>query len=158
MTNPNTVTGTVELKFNLIADFTGNPSPIDTDIVAKFTKSMNSGTIKNLKVTHGKFTPANNEVTVDTYDIVNDNPKFVAIFVDKKVGLECVFSTAGDAATHLTPSFQLIDDFIMFRVADRKTGKLKYIRLLGGTAQFDDPTDVEQGAEVNYTIISWEET
>ena len=156
-TPPNTVTGTAKLKFDLLANFTGNPSPIDTDIKAKFEKSLNTGTIKNLKVVHGKYTPANDTVTVDTFDIVLDNPKFLAIFVSAKVGLECVFSTAGDLAQHLTPEYQLIDDFIMFRIADRQTGKLKTIRFLGTTAQFDDPTDIDQGTEIDYTIVSWEE-
>ncbi len=154
----NTVSGTAEVKFNMSADFGDDPAPIDFDIVAKFTKSLNVGAMKNLKVVRGKYTPANNEVTVDTYDIVNDNPKFMAIFVDKPVGLELVFSTVGDLATHLTPSFTLLQDFIIMRIADRKGGKLKYVRLLGGSAQFDDPADVAQGQEINYAIISWEET
>lgn len=157
-TSPNTVTGTAEMKFNLLANFTGNPSPVDTDIVMKFTRALNSGTIKNLRVTHGKYTPVNNNAIVETFDIVTDNPKFLAIFVDKKIGLSCTFSTPLDAAQHETPSYLLLEDFIIMRVADRKAGKLKYVRFYSETALFDDPDDIEQGAEINYTIVSWEET
>lgn len=157
MTAPNTVTGTAELKMNLLANFTGNPSPVDTDIVAKFTKSLNSGTIKNLKVVHGKYTPANDTATVDSFDIVADNPKFLAIFVSLPVGLELVFETTGGAAQHLPVSYMLLSDFLLMRIADRQTGKLKTVRFIGTTAQFDDPTDIDQGTEIDYTIMSWEE-
>lgn len=143
------------LKFNVLADLDNQVSPLDTDIVQKFTKTLLSGTThKNFEVIQGKYTPANNTKVIREFTI-DDNPKFLAFFCDKPIGLRVQLD--GPGVNEVVYNL-LIDDYLITNIRKRQGfGEYLYqVKLIGQTAAFADPADVDQGAEINYTLITAE--
>ena len=153
----NTVTGTLQIKSSLNADYDIDPGSLDSDLVVKFTESLFDGTPKNLQRFDGTITPNDDLQTLVTFETTNTIKGFLLV-MSGVMGIRIVHSspTLGDLNS-IGDSQCLVNGKLFYR--PKPHGDYYVSKLIADTrlAAFEDPTDLDQSIDVNWVLYTWEE-
>lgn len=152
MASANTITGTAQVKLSLSGDYDTQPSSVDTDIIAKFTKSILGATPKNLQVITGVYNPTNDELVIFSAT-AGYKPALVILFTSNPVVISVRMrdSINGNISRCSMP----VETYIGFRPNFEAAGSdLSEIGFDGRTGVANQ---MDQALDVKYTLVLCED-
>lgn len=154
MAQENTVSGSVDVKVNLNGDFDSQTSMVDTDLVAKFTKSILGLNPINLKIITGVYNPNNDEPILFTASAAGYKPGLIIFLSSNPVLLNMNFRDSINGATSRISALP-VDGFLSYRPNLSATGSdLNLISLDGRTGIANE---ISQSIDIKYTLILLED-
>lgn len=146
----NVVTGTLQLKASLSADYNIDPGSLDSDLVAKFTQDLFFGNSPiNMKRYSGSFTPADNSLQIVDFPSAYE-PSLVLVFLSNPCN---VFFGQNYVSGGSKNKNMNVGKFLMWRPHFDADLYLNEILLEGSIAS----GTAAQGVAIQYTVYTFEE-